>query len=116
MGRFPALWEQVNRKHAAGARQGRPHAKVQTALAGLLQCAACGFEMCARYTAKAGVRYLYYVCRPCQKSMRPKPKPVASTNLEGSLLRELEPLLGRQPTNAHIRQSIERLSYHPSTG
>jgi hypothetical protein len=52
----------------------------------------------------------------CQKSMRPKPKPVASTNLEGSLLRELEPLLGRQPTSAHIRQTIERLSYHPSTG
>ena len=72
--------------------------------------------MGARYTAKAGVRYLYYVCRSCQKTMCPKPKPLASANLECSLARELEPLLGRQLTTAQLQQTIERLSYHPSTG
>ena len=108
----PQLWTRVNQRHPTG-RKGKRHRKVQTLLAGLLHCAGCGAELSVRYTSKGGIRYLYFVCHPCQKRNHPNRtvKPVACTDLEGSLVRELEPMLGERSSSIEIRQVLERLSY-----
>jgi hypothetical protein len=46
------------------------------------------------YSSREGRRHLYYVCRSKKADPKCKQKPVASVDLEPSLIEQLEPILG----------------------
>jgi site-specific DNA recombinase len=111
------LWERVNRHHQPGARKGKPHAKVQTLLGGFLYCAPCGVSLSVTYTSRHGARHAYYVCKKCKARTKAgeRLRPVATADLERSLTRELEAILGEQPSEIAIQECLERVTYDPAT-
>ncbi|MFL6354804.1 MAG: recombinase family protein [Bryobacteraceae bacterium] len=111
------LWDRVNQRHTPGARKGKPHTRVQTLLAGFLYCGACGSSLSVTYASRHGTRRVYYVCATCKgrKDAGERIRPVATVDLESSLVRELEPILGDQPSEIAVQRCLERVSYDPST-
>ncbi|MFL6350491.1 MAG: recombinase family protein, partial [Bryobacteraceae bacterium] len=111
------LWDSVNQRHKPGARKGKPHTRVQTLLAGFLYCGACGSSLSVTYAARHGTRRVYNVCAKCRGRTEAgeRIRPVATVDLESSLVRELEPILGHQPSEIAIQECLERVSYDPST-
>jgi hypothetical protein len=111
------LWERVDEQHKAGARKAKPHRKVHTLLAGFLYCGRCGSSLSVTYTVRRSVQHAYYICPGCKKRAEPSQRirPVATTDLETSLVRELEPILGEQPGEIAIQQSLERVTCDPAT-
>jgi hypothetical protein len=109
------LWEQVNAKLLVRnqCQRTRGHGRQEASLKGLLCCAACGSAMLPTYTSKQGRRYRYYLCsaararagKNCSQS------PVAAKDLETSILRNLEPVLGTGVSWAEVRESIERIQW-----
>jgi len=112
-GEQPALveervWERVNERllHNGRHQAGRAHAKQEALLSGLLSCGQCGALLKQTFTRQRANRY--YVCDCAQV-------PVAAADLEGALVRELEPMLGDRPDEVLIRQKVKRATYDSRT-
>jgi site-specific DNA recombinase len=105
------LRERVSEQHKPGARKAKPHRKVHTLLGGFLYCGRCGSSISVTYTVRRGTQHAYYLCTGCKKRAQPSEsiRPVATTDLETSLVRELEPILGDQPGEIAV---IPRRSAH----
>ena len=107
------LWEEVNAKlwvHGASQR-GREHHRQEAPLAKLLDCAECGSTMRPTYTTKQGRRYRYYRCQAAKAGQSCSQGPVAAVDLESSLLRKLEPVLGAGLNWAAMQETVERIQY-----
>ncbi len=109
------LWEQVNEKLSFRSvhQRGRAHRKQEAPLKGCLSCAACGSALLLFYTRKKGCRYRYYRCQsPTIKGAKACSQgPVAATDLEASILQNLEPVLGSKLNWAAIRESVDCIQY-----
>jgi hypothetical protein len=71
--------------------------------------------MRSSYSSRQGRRHLYYVCRRKKAEPKCQQKPVASVDLEPSLLSQLEPFLGLQPDRVVLEHSVQRVSYDSRT-
>jgi len=102
------LWERVNERllHNGRHQAGRPHAKQEALLAGLVYCGQCGSLLRSTFTRHRAHRY--YVCDCAQI-------PVAAVDLEPAVVREFEPMLGDRPNEALIRQTLKRVTYDSRT-
>jgi DNA invertase Pin-like site-specific DNA recombinase len=111
------LWERVSEQHNPGARKTKPHRKVHTLLTGFLYCGRCGRFLSVTYTSRRGIRHAYYVCATCKRrtGAGERIRPIATADLETSLVRELELILGEQPSEIAIQQSLDRVTYDPAT-
>jgi site-specific DNA recombinase len=98
------LWERVNARllHNGRYQTGRSHAKQEGLLSGLLFCGQCGSRLTSAFTRQR--TYRYYICDCAQA-------PVAALDLEQSVARELEPMLGDRPEEGLIRQTLKRAIY-----
>ena len=68
------------------------------------------------YTVRRGTRYAYYICTGCKNALSLARRHDSwRRSLDASLLRELEPILGRQPGEIAIHQSLERVTSDPAT-
>jgi hypothetical protein len=108
------LWEEVNRmlerKEQGPSQRGREQQRPDALLLDLLCCGPCGAAMLPTFTTKHGQRYRYYVCerakrRDCQQ------RPVAAEELEVSLRRHMEAILGGTCHTIAIQQAIERVTF-----
>jgi DNA invertase Pin-like site-specific DNA recombinase len=109
------LWEQVNTKLALRSvhQRGRAHRTQEAPLRGLLCCAACGSAMTPTYTTKQGRRYRYYSCpaASAREANACSQGCVAATDLEASILQNLEPVLGPELNWSTVGDSIDRIQY-----
>jgi site-specific DNA recombinase len=110
-----ALWARVQQQLKIDRPPGVRHHKVDALLSGLLYCAQCGERMRSAYSSRQGRRHLYYVCRNKKADPSCKQKPVASVDLEPSLLEQLEPILGPYPDTILLQHSLERVTYDSRT-
>jgi hypothetical protein len=110
-----ALWARVQQQLKLDRRSGVRHHKVDALLSGLLYCAQCGEPMRSAYSSRQGRRHLYYVCRNKKADPSCKQKPVASVDLEPSLLEQLEPILGPHCDTIFLQHSLERATYDSRT-
>jgi DNA invertase Pin-like site-specific DNA recombinase len=112
------LWDRINRKLQANGdhQRERRHEKQQALLTGLLRCA-CGQRMLPTFAVNHGQRYTYYVCESGKKKGQHacRRSRVARADLETSIVRQLEPVLGKQPNGEFVKQSLERVQYNPAT-
>jgi hypothetical protein len=69
--------------------------------------------MMPTYTVTNGCRYTYYVCPGAQPKSGSacQQKRVAAVDLEPSLFRQLEPIVGTQPSTAVVQHWLERVTY-----
>ena len=107
------LWARVNQRFTIRRRE-KAHQKQEALLAHLLYCGKCGCAMTLTYTSRHGRRYRYYSCqgkgeRRCRRNR------IGVTDMETSLTRQLEPILGDQPSSVMIQQALERLTYDGAT-
>jgi len=109
------IWEAVNAQLGLSrARQrGRSPRRQNAWLEQLLYCGECGGAMIPTGTVKDGHRYRYYVCKSARQSRREAcaQGQVAAVDLETSLIRHLEPVLGNQLSAPILQQAIERVTY-----
>jgi hypothetical protein len=110
-----ALWERVQQQLELDRPPGVRHRKVDALLSGLLYCAQCGEPMRSTYSSRQGRRHLYYVCRNKKADPSCKQKPVASIDLEPSLMEQLEPILGPHCDTLFLQHSLERITYDSRT-
>ena len=110
-----ALWDRVQHQLKRDTRQRNRQGKVDVLLSGLLYCAQCGERMRSTYSSRQGRRHLYYVCRTKQADPKCKQKPVASVDLEPSLIEQLEPILGPHCDTIFLRHSLERITWDSRT-
>jgi site-specific DNA recombinase len=110
-----ALWARVEPQLKRETRRGARHSKVDGLLSDLLYCAQCGERMRRTYSARQGCHYPYYVCRSRKSDPKCKQKPVASIDLESSLLEQLEPILGQHPDRIFLEHSLARVTYDSRT-
>jgi hypothetical protein len=110
-----ALWERVRQQLKLDHLPGVRHGKVDALLSGLLHCAHCGERMRSTYSSRRGRRDLYYVCRNKKADTSCKQKPVASIDLEPSLLEQLEPILGSRCDALFLQHSLECVVYDSRT-
>jgi site-specific DNA recombinase len=111
------LWEQVNRQLAirSAHQQARKHAPQRRLLSGMLYCGSCGSPMAVTYTGQAGQRHSYYVCKTARQRQGCKQRPVAASDIEAALARQLEPALGDQPSEWSLQQALQRVTYDGAT-
>jgi site-specific DNA recombinase len=113
------LWEQVNARldFKATHRPRRSRSRQDAPLAGLLYCNGCREPMVPTYTTKAGQRYRYYACATGRRSKRQGcgQWPIAAVDIEVSVTRQLEPVLGYQLSTPFIQKSVDRITYQEST-
>jgi site-specific DNA recombinase len=112
-------WEIVNEQlglRSAHQRR-RSHRKQDALLCQLLYCGECAASMMPTYAVKGGQRYRYYVCTAARRSRRQgcAQRQVAAAELEPSVIRHLEPILGTQLSAPIIQQAIERITYEAIT-
>jgi site-specific DNA recombinase len=110
-----ALWARVQHHLELEIRRGARHGKVDALLSGLLYCAQCGERMRSTYSARQGRRHLYYVCRRKKADANCQEKPVASVDLEPSLMEQLEPILGSPCDTIFLQHSLARVTYDSRT-
>jgi hypothetical protein len=67
------------------------------------------------YSSRQGRGHLYYVCRSKKADPKCKQKPVASVDLEPSLIEQLEFILGRHPDRIFLQHSVERITFDSRT-
>jgi hypothetical protein len=67
------------------------------------------------YGSRQGRRHLYYVCRTEKADPKCHQKPVASVDLEPSLIEQLEPVLGPHCDTIFLQHSLERIAYDSRT-
>jgi site-specific DNA recombinase len=109
-----ALWERVQQLQLH-PRRGARHGKVDALLSGLLYCAQCGERMRSASSSRQGRRHTYYICRTHNADSKCKQKPVASVDLEPSLIEQLKPILGSCPDTIFLQHSLERVTYDSRT-
>jgi site-specific DNA recombinase len=102
-----ALWAGVEPQLKLETRRGARHGEVDALLSDLLYCAQCGERMRSTYSTRQGRRHLYYVCRRKKADSNCQQKPVASVDLEPSLMEQLEPIL-RSPLRHHCSSAFAR--------
>src|SRR5258708_7553880 len=105
------LWDEVHDKLArkGKSQRGRPHDRQQALLLDLLRCRECGARMHPTFTTTRGQRYRYYACERA-KRRECKQRPVAAEDLDLSVLRHMEPILG--PANPRaVQQSMESVTF-----
>jgi site-specific DNA recombinase len=113
------VWEKVNAQlvlRSTGQR-GKVHGPQLAPLAGLLYCTDCSSAMQLTFTTRHGRRYKYYSCQaarrkhnnPCSQN------PVGARDLESSLLRHLEPVLGTGLTWEAVLSSLRRVEFDANT-
>ena len=109
------LWERVNAELSARSteQRGRPHRSQTAPLREFLFCAACGSAMSPSYTTKNGRRHCYYVCPASEKRADHacSQRPVAATHVEGSILKNLEPVLGVGLNWTTVRDAVRQVRY-----
>jgi len=110
-----ALWERVRQQLKLDRPPEVRHRKVDALLSGLLYCAQCGERMRSKYSSRQGRRHLYYVCRSKKANPKCKQKPVASMDIEPSLMEQLEPILGPHCDALFLQHSLERITYDSRT-
>jgi hypothetical protein len=71
--------------------------------------------MRSTYSSRQGRRHLCYVCRSKQANPKCQQNPVASVDLEPSLLEQLEPILGPHCDTIFLQHSLERITYDSRT-
>ena len=112
-------WEVVNQQLALRSAHpgGRSHRKQDTLLSQLLYCGECGASMMPTYTVKGGQRYRYYVCTTARRTRRQGcgQCQVAAADLEPSVIRHLEPILGNHLSAPILQQAVERITYEAIT-
>ena len=113
------VWEKVNDQLAlkSAPLRGRKHHKDDSLLANLLYCGQCGAAMIPTHTTRQGQVYRYYVCATAKQSKKKdcsQPQ-VAAVDLEPSLTRHLERVLGTELSAPILQQSIERVGYDGSS-
>lgn len=107
------IWEKVNAQlqlRSAG-QWGKPHRVQPSPLAGLLFCAECDNTLRLTHTTRHGQRYQYYSCQAAtrKENRSCSQKPVGAGDLETSLLRALEPILGAGLKWETVRSAVMRL-------
>jgi site-specific DNA recombinase len=110
-------WEQVNRqlRLRSAAQRGKLHRPEGVRLAGLMFCTECGSAMSSTHTTQHGRRYLYYACQGTRRASQGcSQRPVRASDLEESLLRALEPILGASLDWITVRSSVQRIDCQPS--
>jgi hypothetical protein len=109
------LWERVNRQLSLRSvhQRGRTHHRQEAPLRGLLYCAACGSAMSPSYTTKRGRRYRYYSCQTstAKEGKDCSQRPVAAIDVEESILKSLEPVLGAGLDWNTIRDTVHDIQY-----
>jgi hypothetical protein len=110
-----SLWQRVQQQLNLENPRGTRHGKVDALLSDLLYCAQCGERMRSTYTARQGRRHVYYVCRRKKADANCQQRPVASVDLEPSLMEQLEPILGSHCDTIFLQHSLERLTYDSRT-
>jgi len=105
------LWDEVNAKLArkGHSQRGRKHERQQALLLDLLRCRECGARMHPTFTTTRGQRYRYYACERA-KRRECKQRPVAFEDLENSVLRQMETILGTG-SRVTVQQSIESVTF-----
>ena len=119
------LWDQVNARLEVKSTHPRRGSRLRqdAPLAGLLYCNGCGEPMVPTYTTKAGQRYRYYACATARRSKRLQgskqqgcgQRPIAAVDIEASVTRQLEPVLGYQLSTPIIEESVHQIRYQEST-
>jgi hypothetical protein len=71
--------------------------------------------MRSTYSSRQGRRHLYYVCGSKKVDSKCKQKPVATVDLEPSLIEQLEPILGFPCDAILLQRSLERVTYDSRT-
>jgi hypothetical protein len=110
-----ALWERVRQQLKLNRPPGVRRRKVDALLSDLLYCAQCGEPMRGTYSSRQGRRHTYYVCRSKEPDPKCQQKPVASIDLEPSLMEQLEPILGPHCDTLFLQHSLERITYDSRT-
>jgi hypothetical protein len=115
------LWASVGEQLATnGAHlKGKKHRPQDALLENLLRCGQCHGPMIATYTTRKGRNYPYYTCAASRGPLRTvqcSGRSVAAGDLEDSLRRQLQPVLGSQISRPVLQQSVERISYEGATG
>jgi hypothetical protein len=115
------LWASVGERLAInGAHlKGKKHHPQDALLANLLRCGECLGPMIPTYTNRKGRNYPYYTCAASRGPLRTvlcSGRSVAAGDIEDSLRRQLEPVLGGQISRPVLQQSVERISYAGATG
>ena len=105
------LWERVNSQLWLRSvhQLGRAHRRQEAPLTGFLYCAACGSAMAPSHTTKQGRRYRYYGCQASKAQC--SQRPVAAIDVEESIMKHLETVLGAGLNWATIREATERIHY-----
>ena len=104
----------LNSAHLRGRKH---HQEMMRSLPTLLYCGQCGAAMVATHTTRRGQRYRYYVCRTAKQSNRKdcSQRQVAAVDLEPSLTRHLERVMGTELSTPILQQSIERVAYEETS-
>jgi hypothetical protein len=109
------LWERVNAelKERSTDQRGRAHRTQTPPLKEMLFCAACGSAMSSSYTTKNGRKYRYYACPGSEKRANDicLQRRVAATDVERSILKHLEPVLGAGLNWTTVRDAVRQVRY-----
>jgi len=113
------LWECVTTELSARStdQRGRPHRSQTAPLRDILLCAACGSAMSPSYTTKNGRRHRYYVCPGSEKRANHacSQRPVAAIDVEASILKNLEPVLGAGFNWTTVRSAVQQVHYESTS-
>ena len=116
----PEVWTAVSAKLQTNSAhlRGRQHQRQETLLENLLRCGECQGPMIASRTNRKGHPFTYYVCaasRGLRRVAKCPARPVSAGDLEDSLRRHLEPVVGSQISRPVLERSVERISWASST-
>jgi DNA invertase Pin-like site-specific DNA recombinase len=111
------LWERVNRKLELrrASQVGREHQKQEAFLHNLIRCGECGTTLVATYTKRRGKRHNYYVCPKAKRHHGCKQPPVATEDLDASVRRRVETVVGGNAPTLVMQQSIGQIVYAGKT-
>lgn len=111
------VWERVNAQLSlrSACQRGRAHRSQEAPWSGLLHCDVCKSFMASTYTTKQGRRYRYYCSRGGEAAPDCAQQRVAAVDLETSILKNLEPVLGVGPEWATVRAAVQRISYRSTS-
>ena len=109
------VWNQVNEQLQLRSihQRGRTHRRQHALLRELLYCGECGAAMMPTHASKAGQRYRYYACRVARGSGRERCRqpPVSALDLEASVTRQLESILGDQLSAPVLQEAVSSIRY-----
>lgn len=113
------LWQAVQHRLPLKPSYRPPKTRTRTdaLLGSLLRCAVCGELMGPASARRHGRVYRYYVCRGKNESGCGRAcGRVAATDIEASVLRHLEPVLGSDLSRPVLQQALTSVSFDARTG